>query len=323
MQPILDLLFRLYRAAYEMPLGDFDDATLSMIGMVVPFCAAVWLVGAIERGTPRLLRAHLHGLMPDALRSFTPPSLQLSRALIVAAADAGRAYQLRAPDLYCRVGRPEGLILADGSSADGQLLIAETGVPPEPASWLSLYRARGQAQFDESDSRAASLVMPHLAQAFVLNRAVHAEQGAAPRRNAAGERSVIRPDGTVLHCGARLAGMIRAEFPAWDGLALPERLLNEVQRGGAVHFPQNEARVEVSRLGNTLLLTVRQTTPADRLSPRELTVAQLFGAGASYKEIARRVALAPATVRNVVQNAYRKLGVNNKAQLARLMAGAD
>lgn len=42
--------------------------------------------------------------------------------------------------------------------------------------------------------------------------------------------------------------------------------------------------------------------------------------GASYKEIARRVTLAPATVRNVVQVTYRKLGINNKAQLARLMA---
>lgn len=321
MQPILDLLFRLYRAAYEMPLGDFDDATLSMIGMVVPFCAAVWLVGAIERGTPRLLRAHLYGLLPDALRSFAPPSPQLSQALIVAAADAGRAHQFRAPDL-CHE-HPEALVLADGSSVESQLLIAESGASPEPASWLSLYRARGEAQFDEDDSRTASLVMPHLAQAFVLNRAVHPEKGAVPRRNAVSERSVIRADGTFLHCGARLTGMIRAEFPTWDGLALPARFLNEALRGGAVHFSQGQARVDVSRLGDTLLLTVRQTTPADRLSPRELAVAQMFGAGASYKEIARRVTLAPATVRNVVQNAYRKLGINNKAQLARLMAVSD
>lgn len=58
---------------------------------------------------------------------------------------------------------------------------------------------------------------------------------------------------------------------------------------------------------------------ADRLSPRELDIVRRFGAGASCKEIARRIALSPATVRNVVQSAYRKLGINNKVQLAQLV----
>jgi len=318
---MLDLLLRLYRGAYETPLGDFDDLALSMIGMAVPFCAAVWLVGAIDRGTLRLLRAHLYGLMPDALRSFITPNPQLSRALIVAAADAGRAYRLRVPDMGCHEGHPVALQLADGSALENQLLIADIGAPPEPASWLSLYRTRGQAQFDERDSRTASLVLPHLAQAFVLNRAVHSLEGAAPRRNAAGERSLIRADGTVLHCGARLGAMIRAEIPGWDGSALPESFLSAMRRGRLVQ--ESETRIDVSQVGDTLVLTVKRITPAERLSPRELAVARLFGAGASYKEIARRVALAPATVRNVVQNAYRKLGVNNKAQLARLMVESD
>ena len=306
-----------------MPLGDFDDLALSLLETAVPFCAAIWLAAVLERGTLRLLRAHSYRLTPDALRLFASPSPQLARALAVAAGNAGRAYLLHVPDLCRDEGQSRALALADGSRLEMQLLIADSGGPPESASWLSLYKARGQAQFDERDMRAAALITPHLSQAFALNRAVHLEDSTSPRRVPGGERAVMRADGALLHCGARLAEMIRADYPAWDGVTLPEKLVNEVRRGGVVHFPGCGACVHVSQLGNTLLLTLREITLAGRLSPRELTVAQLFGSGASYKEIARRVALAPATVRNVVQNAYRKLGINNKAQLARLMIGSD
>lgn len=53
-----------------------------------------------------------------------------------------------------------------------------------------------------------------------------------------------------------------------------------------------------------------------------LLIADLPEGSSSGKEIARRVTLAPTTVRNVVQVTYRKLGINNKAQLARLMANS-
>jgi DNA-binding CsgD family transcriptional regulator len=69
-----------------------------------------------------------------------------------------------------------------------------------------------------------------------------------------------------------------------------------------------------------VLLVLQEVPPTERLSARELEVAQLFGGGASYKEIARQASISPATVRNVVQNTYRKLKINNKAQLARLVA---
>jgi adenylate cyclase len=57
------------------------------------------------------------------------------------------------------------------------------------------------------------------------------------------------------------------------------------------------------------------------LSRREITVAGHYAAGRSYKEIARELEIAPATVRNHIAAIYRKLEINNKAQLVHRLAG--
>lgn len=60
---------------------------------------------------------------------------------------------------------------------------------------------------------------------------------------------------------------------------------------------------------------------ADRLSVREMEIAEAFSAGASYSQIAERLCIAPSTVRTHLNTVYRKLGVSSKLELhARLAA---
>jgi DNA-binding NarL/FixJ family response regulator len=59
----------------------------------------------------------------------------------------------------------------------------------------------------------------------------------------------------------------------------------------------------------------------DRLSARERLVAEAFGAGLSYKEVARQLEMAPTTVRHHLRNVYVKLDVSNKAAITRLVGG--
>ena len=53
------------------------------------------------------------------------------------------------------------------------------------------------------------------------------------------------------------------------------------------------------------------------LSPRELQVAQSASTGLGDKEIARQLGISPATVRTHLDNAFKKLGINNRSVLAR------
>lgn len=57
------------------------------------------------------------------------------------------------------------------------------------------------------------------------------------------------------------------------------------------------------------------------LSPREREIADAYVGGASYKEIARRIDLSPATVRTHLRTIYRKLEVASKLELAETLRG--
>lgn len=59
--------------------------------------------------------------------------------------------------------------------------------------------------------------------------------------------------------------------------------------------------------------------PAQDLSPRELAVARLAAQGLPDKLIARELAISFTTVRTHLGNVYRKLGVDNRVGLARLL----
>lgn len=60
--------------------------------------------------------------------------------------------------------------------------------------------------------------------------------------------------------------------------------------------------------------------PLTQLSPREREILQEIAAGASNKEIARRLAIAETTVKIHVQHILRKLGLSSRVQAAVLLA---
>jgi len=60
--------------------------------------------------------------------------------------------------------------------------------------------------------------------------------------------------------------------------------------------------------------------PLARLSERESDVARRYADGRTYKEIAEALFISPATVRNHLAHIYRKLEINGKAELARIVS---
>lgn len=58
-----------------------------------------------------------------------------------------------------------------------------------------------------------------------------------------------------------------------------------------------------------------------RLSPRERQVAEAYANGASYREIAEHLFLAPSTVRTHLSTIYRKLGISSKLELLAELEG--
>ncbi|BBX41904.1 helix-turn-helix transcriptional regulator [Mycobacterium simiae] len=67
----------------------------------------------------------------------------------------------------------------------------------------------------------------------------------------------------------------------------------------------------------------RAKTGWDSLTASELTVVQLIADGATNRDVAQQLHLSPHTVKTHLHNAFTKLGITSRAQLAQLMRGAD
>ncbi|OBA59505.1 LuxR family transcriptional regulator [Mycobacterium sp. 1100029.7] len=67
----------------------------------------------------------------------------------------------------------------------------------------------------------------------------------------------------------------------------------------------------------------RVKTGWDSLTDSELTVINLIAEGATNRGVAQQLHLSPHTVKTHVRNAFAKLGITSRAQLAQLMRGAD
>jgi DNA-binding CsgD family transcriptional regulator len=93
-----------------------------------------------------------------------------------------------------------------------------------------------------------------------------------------------------------------------------------------------EAIADARRVGRTLrrlgverriVAQPRAKTGWDSLTDSELKVINLIAEGATNRAVATQLHLSPHTVKNHVHNAFAKLGIASRAQLAQLMRGAD
>ncbi|OBB80387.1 LuxR family transcriptional regulator [Mycobacterium colombiense] len=92
-----------------------------------------------------------------------------------------------------------------------------------------------------------------------------------------------------------------------------------------------EAVADARRVGRALrrlgverrIVTARAKAGWDSLTDSELRVVNLIAQGATNRDVATELHLSPHTVKTHIHNAFTKLGVSSRAQLAQLMRGAD
>lgn len=324
MEAILEFAQQLYRTAQNTSTDSFQDFVLGALGGQVRFEAALWFTGHIHAGQFQFHRLHAHRMPLAGLDEVVALVREYPRALERAAAAPCCAHLFDAAELYAEPDDQVALEQVRRWRMERQLLIATASGNGYGGEWLSLHRPRSDRPFDETDRETLRLLMPHLAESRSVNRAVCLRQASTEPLFASGpHRALTLPDGTVLHCGRRISEAIEARWPHWGGARLPAPLLADLSREGSVRLAVRGETLVARKFSDAFVLTIKAIPITERLTRREYEVARLFGAGGDYRDIARRCAIAPATVRNIVQKSYRKLGINSKAQLARLLSRAD
>jgi DNA-binding NarL/FixJ family response regulator len=114
--------------------------------------------------------------------------------------------------------------------------------------------------------------------------------------------------GVVSLVEAGIAGYATAEQPLTDVAAAVVAAAH-----GELECSARVSAELAKRLA--VLAAVRRQSKGHALTPREREIAALIADGLSNKQIARRLSIEPATVKNHVHNILRKLGVSRRDQI--------
>lgn len=221
-------------------------------------------------------------------------------------------------------------------------------LPAPPGVLVAFGINRGDEGFGERDRRVFALLRPHLVHAY---RAVQLRADSAMLGSTLGAHGwavvLVDDDGRVT---ASSPGAVRSAarygLDVADGTLLPDGPLAGVREVLAGYDPATpatrsaphpvtgpagtlEAVVVPSAVGpHVVLLRHRpgdhQRLAAVGLTPRQCQVAAELAAGATGEQIARRLGIAPATVRKHLEAVFTRLGVTHRAAaVARVRALLD
>jgi DNA-binding CsgD family transcriptional regulator/GAF domain-containing protein len=316
------------RPAVTTATGDFGGALLSSWRSAMAGCGLAWLaaiplrgggqpVGALiigrvdivdtfsleELGELQPLADWIGHAMEDAGRAEaagrTESSLQALVSLIRAA--AGSAH----PRLLMDIATQQLVSTAGADAAAIHLLHSSDGMLmyAAGAGFRDLkFRPGGQQDSIYLD-RAAAGESVHLED---LREASHWD-----RPKLAGIEGLVGYDAVPIRWGDVCYGVLEVFSRKPGGFQEPPGLLAGIAStlGGAIRLDRLSGSMPRVEAGTTLI------RGGSRLSPTELDIVRLVALGLSNVEIGRRVYLSRETIKYHLHRLYRRLGVNNRAEL--------
>ncbi|KAF0866202.1 helix-turn-helix transcriptional regulator [Pseudomonas sp. LD120] len=309
LQAFSELTLELQQLAQNKDIEHFYPHALARISQLLPFDSAWWGRAALVDGLPDEHSCYLYRLPPSYL-----PDWQSIRHIDVT---VNRVHEVPGRAVIVDMSAPDsgpGLNWLGRQYGIGELLcVVHIDPPTHLSNHLALYRAPGAPRFNQDDCHLLNNLMLHLVAAVSANQirtlVAMREKLTRPRNLAL---AVCDPRG-VLQCAERgFVDLLLDQWPQWNGPQLPMKL-------GPNGFEGTRLHVEYSAVGDLYLLAARSHTLLPKLSPRENAVAQCFGDGKTYKEVARDLGMSPNTVRHHIRAIYSKLGVKDKARIAQLL----
>ena len=308
------LLLDLYREARELPLADFQRGALDHLRELLPFDAAWWGMARTDRS---LHSSYPYRLPPPFVDVWTQhrDNDDLAAAVI---ANPGVTVYFDSRAMWNSLGMRELLKAFDIQQALCTLLMNPT---LKLTTFLSLYRFSGRPRFTAAERGFKQLIMPHLWAAWTANWVA---QLASARAHSASSRvafAITDQQGTLHDAEPRFAELMRREWPEWKGPELPAALRAGLDGGRPIEREHIVAQMYPVR--GLFLAELRARSLIEGLSPRELVIAEHFGRGESYKQVAAALRISPATVRAHLRAIYFKLGISDKTELTRILDRRD
>ena len=303
----------LYRQARTLPGADFAAAAFAWLCSRLPFDAGTLVTSFVDR--PAYVDAHFHGIADPAatLESWSRVQhLDSLSPLLLANPLRAQRQDIDDPRIAGEHHAPLREHLARFRFTYS-ICIAVQVDDGRGMTVLILVRHENGSRFAADELQQMEQLAPHLAEASAINR------GMALLRSP--QLGIDQIPLALADAGGALVQTTAAFVRLfWNGQApqttqLDAECLDAIRRGGRWPLPDGIHVLRAEREADGWLLRVQPGSRLDCLSARECTIAGLFADGASYKQIAQQLRLAPATVRNHLQKIYAKLGVKHRVEL--------
>ena len=301
------LLAELYQSALLEDTRHFQQQVLDRLQAVIGFDRAWWGLMSREKNGFRLLSSLRHELS-DAFETHWQS---------VSSDDALASHVHHQPRRTIHFNE-QALLSTPGlatlnSTYDVRQALCTSVFLPDKQSFLfiSLLRSgQGASSFNTREIAFKQDITPHLYASWRTNLIADIERSCW--HSFVEERAVAFVDHSdhLVCANQHFSDLFAQIVPTWrGGRKIPMSMLKAAD--------SRKTGFEIDRLaaGGLIRLEIRQASPLQALTPRELEIALTYAQGQSYKQISLSLDLTPATVRYYIQHIYEKLNIHDKAEL--------
>lgn len=309
-------LLALYAQAHDCGIGEFEQHFFLSLADYLDFDAAWTGVATPTRHGPIIHSSFTYGLSEDFFSTWQSirqldPLVQDAKSLSGQACAVSAGARHVAPGFRQWAGRYRLAHLMVVCVQDHRRGLA---------AFVSLYRKDAKRPFSSDDKRKLDDVAPHVAAALSINRAKCLDSTRV-MAHVPPIQAFCDYLGAIHHADEGFLPQLAQEWPDMAGSYLPWALIEHIRRSPGQPYEGQALRVHCQPVMGLVQLQLERRSPLERLSPRERLAVCHYGEGLSYKQVAQRLEITPATVRHYLRSAYKKLGIQRKGQIAGLLRG--
>jgi DNA-binding CsgD family transcriptional regulator len=285
----------------------FQQFMIDLVRDVTVFDGAWWGWSLFRGGKISIVHTNLSGLPADyetAVRSqlVNDPFVRAGRSLKLFT----KSMTVDDDGVYPYIRR-----LSDEFNVT-QMLNGHCNAREGPCNFfMSLYRFGKSPAFSETETADFLVILRHLEQALSLSL----QLDLSARVDSHSEWALIGHDGELFLSSSGFSAALAATLQRGQKMATR---LREIARQDRFSTRKGSVFSRSRYSGELWLVAVQPSSPWKILSPKERQIAEMLIAGATSRVIAAKLGVAQNTVRNQTASIYKKMGVHNKVELARV-----
>jgi DNA-binding CsgD family transcriptional regulator len=309
-------LLDLYRAARELDCEDFQAKSMKLVQRQVDYDAGMWGMGRLNSDCSSVIPATVHTVNLDprfsvewSQRNHTDPVI---RSLPM---HVGRAMKVDVSKTYADV--PDSIEAGRKYGIRSFAVIIVPGLRVREVQWLCLYQPRASLNASDEQLRWITFFAPHMAEAFRVNRLLHAEPVSnVLLQDDSGLAVADAASGLLIRADAGFQKFISELWRSFDGRNFPKNLDIQIRTRSAFIFIERGIQIIGCKTGLLVHLVARRVEAGAGLTSRQFEIAKMYASGLTCKTIARTLHVSHSTVRNHLAIVYESLKIHDKCSLA-------